>query len=175
LWERLTAAGGVVVVVAKLASVGMHGTLTTYECSHRTLPRQVFLPKRVTVKVTHDANGFAAEVMELPHCYTQAESFEDLVTMVNDAIFTYLDIPTTLIGTVAIFLPAGLIEEAKRQHLQAALHALATEDGSKRSEATSRSRDLTNSPRKTSGLRRRAGKPNQADRRRDLTQSRRPA
>ena len=87
------------------------------------------LPKQVTVKVTHDADGFAAEVVELPHCYTQAASFAELIDMVNDAIFTYLDIPTELIGKIAYYAPADILEEAKRQHWQAAIKKFIIEDG----------------------------------------------
>jgi predicted RNase H-like HicB family nuclease len=85
------------------------------------------LPETVTVHVTHDEHGFGARVKELPHCYTQADSYLELVQMLNDAIFTYLDIPSELIGKVGYYMPKEVVEEANRMAWQAAVAALAAD------------------------------------------------
>lgn len=52
------------------------------------------LPATLTVEIHRTREGFLwAKIKELPHCYTQAESFLELIDMVNDAVYTYLEIP----------------------------------------------------------------------------------
>ena len=46
------------------------------------------LPRQITVITTKTADGFVAEIKELPHCYTQASNLFELIEMVNDAVFT---------------------------------------------------------------------------------------
>lgn len=82
------------------------------------------LPPRITVEI-HKAErgGMWAKVKELPGCYTQADSFFELIEMVNDAIYTYLGIPVKLMSRFGYYMPQEILkklsEEASRQHWQA--------------------------------------------------------
>lgn len=52
------------------------------------------LPSRVLVQVKKTPEGtFYAKFPELPGCFTEADGPFDLIFQVNDAIFTYFDVP----------------------------------------------------------------------------------
>jgi len=51
------------------------------------------LPNQITVAVKKTKLGFVADIKDFPHCYTQGRNFAELVEMINEAVFTYLDIP----------------------------------------------------------------------------------
>ena len=71
------------------------------------LDRAKQLPKKLTVFYSPaEEGGYVACVKELPHCYTQADNLGDLVTMVNDAVRTYLDIPPSAKG-LPYYLPVS--------------------------------------------------------------------
>lgn len=77
------------------------------------------LPQKITVKVNKsDDGGLWANVKELPHCYSQARNFPELIEMLNDAIYTYLEIPTKFMKELGYYLPKEIVEEVKRQHYQ---------------------------------------------------------
>lgn len=83
------------------------------------------LPQQITVVTRATDEGFIAEIKEFPNCYTQAETFSELVEMVNDAVFTYLEIPQEYadeLGT--IYLPEKFFEEMKRRQIQEACREL---------------------------------------------------
>ena len=73
------------------------------------------LPQRITVEI-HKAKegGFWAEIKEFSNCYTQAENFKELVEMVNDAVFNYLEIPNKFHKALNYYLPKEIIEEIDR-------------------------------------------------------------
>ncbi len=100
------------------------------------------LPKKVTVITTKTDNGFVAEIKEFPNCYTQADNFPELIEMVNDAIFTYLDIPQKYIEKIGIvYLPLALVKEIKRLRFEDACKELTKEISA--SKATYRRTSLT--------------------------------
>ena len=60
----------------------------------KTLKKYIsLLPNQITVAVKKTKLGFVADIKDFPHCYTQGRNFAELVEMINDAVFTYLDIP----------------------------------------------------------------------------------
>lgn len=55
--------------------------------------RKLF-PKSIEVKVNlSEEGGYWAEILTFPGCFTQAETFAELIEMVNDAVVTVLEVP----------------------------------------------------------------------------------
>ena len=76
------------------------------------------MPNQLTLNIQKTEDGFWAKVKELPNCYTQAKDFFELMIMVNDAIYTYLEVPGKFRKTVGFYLPKEICEaldEAKRK------------------------------------------------------------
>ena len=67
---------------------------------------------KVVIKKSEDG-GYFAMIENFPGCITQAETGQELFEMVNDAIYTYLDIPPEYIP----YLPSFLPPEEKRKEL----------------------------------------------------------
>ena len=86
------------------------------------------LPERITVHIKKTEEGFYAKILELENCYTQADSFVELVEMINDAVFSYLDIPEEHQEKLGLYLPAKVVEEIKRQMLQKAFRDFLKDD-----------------------------------------------
>ncbi len=91
------------------------------------------LPKKITVEIHKTKRGeFWARVKELPHCYTQARTPVELVKMVNDAVYTYLEIPNKVRDKLGFYLPEIIIkafqkiekEEAMRKRWELTLRAM---------------------------------------------------
>lgn len=71
-----------------------------------------FYPDIVKVKVSiSKEGGFIAEIFPFD-CGTQAETFSELIEMVNDAIKTYLEVPRKLVKFMPTYIPP--VEEAQR-------------------------------------------------------------
>ena len=67
------------------------------------------LPKRLTVEINKTKeDNLWAKVKELPHCYTQAKNFLELIEMINDAVYTYLEIPNKYKKKVGYYFPKKL-------------------------------------------------------------------
>ena len=64
------------------------------------------LPEMITVETQITDEGLIARIKEFPHCHTQAENSAELIDMVNDAVFTYLEVPTHVAKQLGIiYLP----------------------------------------------------------------------
>ncbi|HEX9721637.1 MAG TPA: type II toxin-antitoxin system HicB family antitoxin [Candidatus Paceibacterota bacterium] len=51
-------------------------------------------PQKLTVTVTRSEDGgFVAQLIDFPRCYTQGDHFTELMANINDAIYTYFEIP----------------------------------------------------------------------------------
>ena len=67
-------------------------------------------PDKLGVRVSKSKDGgYWAEVVNLPGCFTQAESPMELLAMVNDAVYTYFDVPKKYISKMPIYLPEEMI------------------------------------------------------------------
>lgn len=53
---------------------------------------------RVAVLIHEEKDGFWAEVPDLPGCYSQGDTLEELVRNIKEAIVGFLDIPEQEIG-----------------------------------------------------------------------------
>lgn len=73
-------------------------------------------PSRVTVKVRRSECGkFCVEMITFPGCFTEADTFYELIEMVNDAIRTYFEIPEKY----SSFMPEYLCPVKMAQHFKA--------------------------------------------------------
>lgn len=66
----------------------------------------------VTIKPSEDG-GYIGEVNNLPGCITQGETGQEIFEMVNDAVYSYLEIPEEY----KIHMPSFLPPEETRQAL----------------------------------------------------------
>ncbi len=75
----------------------------------------MILPRKLSVEI-HRAqeSGFWAKVRELPGCNTQGDDFIDLIEMINDAVFTYFDVPQKMRGVLGYYVPQ-LPEELRKK------------------------------------------------------------
>lgn len=65
----------------------------------------------IKIKASKDG-GYIVMVENLPGCMTQAKNGKELFEMVNDAVYTYLDVPLQYIPFVPAFFPA---EETRKK------------------------------------------------------------
>ncbi|MBI4137884.1 MAG: type II toxin-antitoxin system HicB family antitoxin [Candidatus Sungbacteria bacterium] len=78
----------------------------------------MLLPRKLSVDIHRaEEGGFWAKVRELPGCNTQGEDFIDLVDMINDAIFTYFDVPQKMRNALGHYVPE--IPEELRKRIEA--------------------------------------------------------
>ncbi|MGB7958193.1 MAG: type II toxin-antitoxin system HicB family antitoxin [Minisyncoccia bacterium] len=70
-------------------------------------------PKVLEVGIKRSENGgFVAAIKTLPGCATQADSFSELIEMVNDAARTYFEIPQKLSPYMPTYLPPLKVAQA---------------------------------------------------------------
>ena len=65
------------------------------------------LPDKLEVEIKELEDGYYfANVKNVPGCSTQAQSPEELFEMVNDAIYTYFDVPEQYQPFVQAYIPS---------------------------------------------------------------------
>ena len=70
-------------------------------------------PREIIVKILRSEDGgFAAEITEFPRCYTEADTFAELIEMINDAMMTYFEVPEKYASYMPTYLPT--IETAQK-------------------------------------------------------------
>jgi len=63
-------------------------------------------PDKLEVEVKKsESGGFYVIIKNLPGCITQADSGQELYEMVNDAVYTYFEVPQEYIPHVPNYLP----------------------------------------------------------------------
>ena len=73
---------------------------------------QAKFPDKLEVQITKsDDFGYAIKILNLPGCFTQVENPEELLIMVNDAVYTYFDVPENLIISMPKYFPTQEIRE----------------------------------------------------------------
>ncbi len=97
---------------------------------------KALMPEKLTLDIRKDGEGFWAKVKELPHCYTQAKDFFELIEMVNDAIYTYLEIPEKFRKTVGFYVPKELSDEIKKKEWESIFKELSQKSNLRAGEAT---------------------------------------
>ena len=77
---------------------------------------QAQLPDKLEVQITKsDDWGYAVKVLNLSGCFTQVEDAGELFVMVNDAVYTYFDIPDNVIPSMPRYF---LAEELRKKLIQ---------------------------------------------------------
>lgn len=94
------------------------------------------MPSQITMEIHKTDEGFWAKVKELPNCYTEAKDFFGLVEMVNDAIYTYLEIPNKFKKTIGFYLPKELCDEIKKKEWENMLRGLSKRNNLVEGKAT---------------------------------------
>jgi len=83
------------------------------------------LPEKLSVEIHKTREGkFWAKIKELPYCYTQAGNFAELIGMVNDAVFTHLEVPNKFRSKLGHYIPKKLLEEFKRKKWESVLNEI---------------------------------------------------
>lgn len=63
-------------------------------------------PKKIEVRVlASEDGGYYAGILTFPGCVTQAETFSELIEMVNDAVATVLEIPRKYLSYMPTYMP----------------------------------------------------------------------
>ena len=71
----------------------------------------MILPSKLEVEIGQEDGGLWAKIKNLPGCHTQADNFVELIEMVNDAVFTYFEVPEGMRDKFGFYIP----EEVKRR------------------------------------------------------------
>jgi len=70
-------------------------------------------PKTLEVQVSiTNEDTLIAEISNFPGCYTQAENLGELIHMVNDAVYTVLEIPEKYYSEMPSYTPPVSLAEA---------------------------------------------------------------
>lgn len=68
---------------------------------------RALFPDDITVFVrASEDGGLVCEIRTFPGCFTQGENLFDLVQMINDAVYTYLDIPQKYLAYMPSYSPS---------------------------------------------------------------------
>ncbi len=63
-------------------------------------------PEEVTVSVRRSEDGgFSAEILSYTKTFTEADTFSELIEMINDALYTYFEVPEKYISYMPTYLP----------------------------------------------------------------------
>ena len=73
---------------------------------------RALFPDKIEVSAARaEEGGFVAEILTYPGCYTQGETFSELLVMINDCLYTYFDIPEKYVPYMPEYLaPMSLAE-----------------------------------------------------------------
>jgi hypothetical protein len=70
------------------------------------------LPDKLEVQITRsDDWGYAVKILNLPGCFTQVEDAGELFIMVNDVVYSYFDIPKSVISLMPRYFPVERIRK----------------------------------------------------------------
>ena len=94
------------------------------------------MPDQLTMEIHKTEDGFWAKVKELPHCYTQANDFSGLIEMVNDAIYTYLEIPNKFRKEVGFYLPKEICAELRKKEWESVFREISAKNNLREGRAT---------------------------------------
>lgn len=85
--------------------------LTSKEKKEISRFRSLF-PGKVEVSAARaEEGGFVAEIITYPGCYTEGETFSELLFMINDCLYTYFNIPEKYVPYMPEYLaPMSLAE-----------------------------------------------------------------
>jgi len=71
------------------------------------------LPKLIKVEINESPDGgYFIKIISLKHCFTQADTPEEILIMVNDVVYSHFDIPEKLRSSMPPYFPK---EELKKK------------------------------------------------------------
>ena len=77
---------------------------------------QAQFPNVIEVQIEESKDGgYWVKILNLEGCFTQAETVEELFEMVNDAVYTYFDVPEEYILYLPRYFPT---EEVRKKLVQ---------------------------------------------------------
>lgn len=94
------------------------------------------MPNQITLEIQKSEDGFWAKVKELPHCYTQAKDFFELIEMINDAVYTYLEIPDAFRKMAGFYVPKELSDEIRKKEWESMFKELSEKSNLREGAAT---------------------------------------
>jgi predicted RNase H-like HicB family nuclease len=70
-------------------------------------------PKKISVTINRsEDDGFWATINDFQGCNTQGDTLSELIEMVNDCLYCYLDVPLKYISYMPSYLPSvGMAQE----------------------------------------------------------------
>lgn len=78
--------------------------LTLKDQKEITRLRRLF-PQEITVRAHRSEDGgFCAEILAYPGCFTEGDTFSELIEMINDAMMTYFEVPEKYISFMPNYL-----------------------------------------------------------------------
>ena len=67
---------------------------------------RALFPDKVGVRVRRSKDGgFSAEVTAFPGVFTEADTFSELMGMINDAVMTYFEVPAKYVSFMPNYIP----------------------------------------------------------------------
>ncbi|OHA10202.1 MAG: hypothetical protein A3A44_01235 [Candidatus Sungbacteria bacterium RIFCSPLOWO2_01_FULL_60_25] len=67
---------------------------------------RAFFPGNVGMRVRRSKDGgFSAAVTTFPGVFTEADTFSELIGMVNDAVMTYFEVPRRYVSFMPSYIP----------------------------------------------------------------------
>lgn len=79
--------------------------------------RNIF-PRQIGVRVLRSQDGgFVAEVVDFPGCITEADTFSELIEMVNDAVRAVLEIPKKYASFMPEYLASLKMAQRFNRHV----------------------------------------------------------
>jgi len=75
------------------------------------------LPAKIRVDIHPSQDGgFFCEIKTFPGCFTQGENLFELMEMINDAVYTYLDIPQNILRVCRDITPPQKSSDFRRNY-----------------------------------------------------------
>ncbi|MBI2055412.1 MAG: type II toxin-antitoxin system HicB family antitoxin [Candidatus Sungbacteria bacterium] len=67
---------------------------------------RALFPHKIGVRVRRSGDGgFFAEAVTFPGVFTEADTFSELIEMVNDAVMTYFEVPQKYVSFMPNYIP----------------------------------------------------------------------
>ncbi|TSC79064.1 MAG: hypothetical protein G01um101429_571 [Parcubacteria group bacterium Gr01-1014_29] len=92
-------------VLARLLGYSVYMVKLTRKETEKVKQLRVLFPREVKVHIRRSQDGgFVAEVLDYPGCITEGDTLSALIDMVNDAIYTMLEIPQKYVSYMPVYL-----------------------------------------------------------------------
>ena len=82
------------------------------------------LPEVIKVKIEKSPNGgYLIKIVSLEYCFTQADTKEEILIMVNDVVYSHFDIPEKIRPLMPLYFPTKELKEKLLQEWEKAIPA----------------------------------------------------